>query len=112
MGAQTGGDAFGDTADGSPVARLNRVSSTPTNIPPLTMGESRSSVPPAGSPAGSPAVRSPDPLVAGPSRMPADAQSISAPLPCPRYGPLSQQGRSYEYCGTGWRSAGSSVSSI
>ncbi|KAG2073304.1 hypothetical protein BDR04DRAFT_1152396 [Suillus decipiens] len=51
MGAQTGGDAFGDTADGSPVARLNRVSSTPTNIPPLTMGESRSSVPLAGSPA-------------------------------------------------------------
>ncbi|KAG1717877.1 hypothetical protein EDB19DRAFT_1921718, partial [Suillus lakei] len=94
MGAQTGGDAFGDTADGSPVARLNRVSSTPTNIPPLTMGESRSSVPPAGSPAGSPAVRSPDPPVAGPSRMPADAQSISAPLPRPRYGPLSQQGRS------------------
>ena len=90
MGAQTGGDAFGDTADGSPVARLNRVSSTPTNIPPLTMGESRSSVPPAGSPA----VRSPDPPVAGPSRMPADAQSISAPLPRPRYGPLSQQGRS------------------
>ncbi|KAG1742424.1 hypothetical protein EDB19DRAFT_1827637 [Suillus lakei] len=88
MGAQTGGDAFGDTADGSPVARLNRVSSTPTNIPPLTMGESRSSVPPAGSPA----VRSPDPPVAGPSRMPADVQSISAPLPRPRYGPLSQQG--------------------
>ncbi|KAG1726750.1 hypothetical protein EDB19DRAFT_1833320 [Suillus lakei] len=86
MGAQTGGDAFGDTADGSPVERLNRVSSTPTNIPPLTMGESRSSVPPA--------VRSPDPPVAGPSRMLADAQSISAPLPRPRYGPLSQQGRS------------------
>jgi hypothetical protein len=88
MGAQTGGDAFGDTADGSPVARLNRASSTPTNIPPLTMRESRSSVPPAGSPA----MRSPDPPVAGPSSMPADAQSISAPLPRVRYGPLSQQG--------------------
>ncbi|KAG1718207.1 hypothetical protein EDB19DRAFT_1988495 [Suillus lakei] len=49
MGAQTSGDAFGDTADSSLVTRLNRVSSTPTNIPPLTMGESRSSVPPAGS---------------------------------------------------------------
>ncbi|KAG2347177.1 hypothetical protein BDR05DRAFT_996946 [Suillus weaverae] len=84
------GDAFGDTADGSPVARLNRASSTPTNIPPLTMRESRSSVPPAGSPA----MPSPDPPVAGPSSMPADAQSISAPLPRVRYGPLSQQGRS------------------
>ncbi|KAG2030958.1 hypothetical protein BDR03DRAFT_1016571 [Suillus americanus] len=90
MGAQTGGDVFGDTADGSSVARLNRASSTPTNIPPLTMRESRSSVPPAGSPA----MRSPDPPVAGPSSMPADAQSISAPLPRVRYGPLSQQGRS------------------
>ncbi|KAG1821272.1 hypothetical protein DFJ58DRAFT_739230 [Suillus subalutaceus] len=29
MGAQTGGDTFGDTADGSPVARHNQVSSTP-----------------------------------------------------------------------------------
>ncbi|KAG2076411.1 hypothetical protein BDR04DRAFT_1114446 [Suillus decipiens] len=77
MGAQTSGDAFGDTADGSPVARLNQVSSTPTNIPPLTMEEFRSSVPPAGSPA----VRSPDPPVAGPSSMPAAVQSISAPLP-------------------------------
>ncbi|KAG2079397.1 uncharacterized protein F5147DRAFT_661895, partial [Suillus discolor] len=90
MGAQTGGDAFGDTADGSPVARLNQAPSTPTNIPPLTMRESRSSVPPAGSPA----MPSPDPPVAGPSSMPADAQSISAPLPRVRYGPLSQQGRS------------------
>ncbi|KAG2029653.1 hypothetical protein BDR03DRAFT_1018121 [Suillus americanus] len=90
MGAQTGGDAFGDTADGSLVARLNRASSTPTNIPPLTMRESRSSVPPAGSPA----MRFPDSPVAEPSSMPADAQSISAPLPRVRYGPLSQQVRS------------------
>ncbi|KAG1870274.1 hypothetical protein DFJ58DRAFT_723171 [Suillus subalutaceus] len=79
MGAQTSGDTFGDTADGSPVARHNWVSSTPTNIPPLTMRESGSSVPPVGSPP----AQSPDLPVAGPSSVPADAQSISAPLPRP-----------------------------
>ncbi|KAG1836810.1 hypothetical protein DFJ58DRAFT_734695 [Suillus subalutaceus] len=88
--ALPGGDTFGDTADGSPVARHNWVSSTPTNIPPLTMRESGSSVPPVGSPP----VQSPDLPVARPSSVPADVQSISAPLPRPRYGPLSHQGRS------------------
>ncbi|KAG1842069.1 hypothetical protein F4604DRAFT_1690101 [Suillus subluteus] len=90
MGAQTGGDAFGDTADGSPVARLSQVSSTSTNIPPLTMRESRPSV----HPAGSLPVQSPNLPVARPSSVPADAQSISAPVPRQRYGPLSHQRRS------------------
>ncbi|KIK39915.1 hypothetical protein CY34DRAFT_108007 [Suillus luteus UH-Slu-Lm8-n1] len=79
MSAQTSGDALGDTADGLLVARHNRVSFTPTNIPSLTMRQSKLSVP----------------SVAGPSRAPADVQSISAPLQRPQFGPLSHQGRSW-----------------
>lgn len=90
MGAQTGGDMLGDTADGSPVARHNRVPSNSTIIPSLTMRESGPSVPPVGAPP----VQSPILPVAGPSNVPADAQSVSAPLPRPRFGPLSHQGRS------------------
>ncbi|KAG1733951.1 hypothetical protein EDB19DRAFT_1911290 [Suillus lakei] len=90
MGAQTSGDMFGDTADGSPVTRHNRVSSTPTIIPPLIMRESGSSVPPVGAPP----VQSPVLPVTGPSSVLADVQSILAPLPCQQYGPLSHQGQS------------------
>ncbi|KAG2159303.1 uncharacterized protein EDB93DRAFT_1245111 [Suillus bovinus] len=90
MGAQTGNDMFGDTADGSLVARHNQVSSTPTNILPLTTRESSLSVPLVVSPPG----QSPDLPVTGPSSVLADAQSILAPLQHPQYGPLLHQGRS------------------
>ncbi|KAG1718906.1 hypothetical protein EDB19DRAFT_1837347 [Suillus lakei] len=96
MGAQTGGDTFGDTADGSPVARHNRVSSTPTIIPPLTMREYGLSV----SLVGAPPVQSPVLLVARPSSVPANAQFILAPLSCQQYGLLSHQGQSPSGDGT------------
>ncbi|KAG1776148.1 hypothetical protein EV702DRAFT_1198454 [Suillus placidus] len=103
MGAQMDGEMLGAT-DGSPVARQDRVPSTSTIIPALTMRASHLSVPPVGAPPVQPpivpVVSMPSPgtlhaFIAGPSNVPDDGQSISAALPCMQYGPLSCQGREY-----------------
>ncbi|KAG2105111.1 uncharacterized protein F5147DRAFT_654285 [Suillus discolor] len=99
MGGQTGGDMLG-AADGSPVARQNRLPSTSTIVPSLTMRASSPSVPPVGAPLVQPpivpAVSIPSTgtahtFITGPSDVPDDGQSISAPLPRTQYGPLSHQ---------------------
>ncbi|KAG1769729.1 hypothetical protein EV702DRAFT_1049606 [Suillus placidus] len=102
MGAQTGGEMLG-AADDSPVARQDRVPSTSAIIPALTMRASGPSVPPVGGPPVQspivPVVCMPSPstlhaFIAGPSNVPDDGQSISAPLPHMQYGPLSCQNQS------------------
>ncbi|KAG0703277.1 hypothetical protein DFH29DRAFT_874538 [Suillus ampliporus] len=92
--------------DGSPVARQEQApsasASSSTINPSLTMRVSGSYVPPVGAPPvpppSLPVASMPSPttlhaLITGPSNVPGDAQSTSAPLPRLRYGPLSQQGK-------------------
>ncbi|KAG2354925.1 hypothetical protein BDR07DRAFT_1381888 [Suillus spraguei] len=100
VSAQTGGDMLG-AADGSPVARQDHIEPTSATIPSLTLKASGTSVPLVVAPPVQPPIilvpSNPSPgtihiFLTGPSNAPDNGQSISAPLPCPRYGPLLHQG--------------------